>query len=136
MEQLVISGDVRKNLVTALATAKVILQRAEAKYAAQSKGGLKKAREEVDIALAIVEPTSQDYFGDLEAAVRSLPFGSPGRVSAERSLRALKAQAKRQQDQQEETLGSMLETVLTSLLGPGELHRVDLGNLFPRGRAR
>jgi hypothetical protein len=83
--------------VTALATAKTILQRAEAKYAAQSKGGLKKAREEVDIALSIVEPTSQDYFADLEAAVRSLPFGSPGRVSAERSLRALKAQRQREQ---------------------------------------
>lgn len=133
MEQLVISGDVRKNLVAALAAAKAILQRAEVKYASQSKGGLRKAREEIDSALAIVEPTSQDYFAELEAAVRSLPPG-PSKTSAERSLRALKAQAKRAEVKQEETLDSMLEAALTTLLGPGRLHRLDLSNLFPRGR--
>jgi len=125
MEQLVISGDVRKNLVTALAAAKTILQRAEAKYASQSKGGLRRAREEVDIALSIVEPTSQDYFAELETAIRALPVGSPGRVSAERSLRALKAQRQRETEAKQTKELSGIEAIMAALFGPGSLYEVD-----------
>ena len=134
MEQLVLSGDVRKNLVTDLATAKVILGRAVKKYAGQSTGGLARALACVEAVLAVVEPTSQDYFTELEKIVASLPAG-PHKTSAERSLRALKAQAQRKVDTNQDNLDAIIETLLTRTLGPGKLVRLDLKDLFGPRRA-
>lgn len=88
MEQLVLSGHDRTNLLSNLAGALVILQRAEKKYAGMTTGGLKRAREMVQACIAEVEPSPIETLHELSEAIAAMPAG-PLRQRADKALKSL-----------------------------------------------